>query len=313
VVVVPDVLRSTVERLGERGQAWLEGLPALLAELEAMWSIDVGEPAGEGFTGLVLRATDSNQTEIVLKLGIPDGLAGVSPFSHEIDVLLLADGPPYVRVLRHDYERRAMLLERLGRPLGRLGLTVGAELDAIARTLPMGWKRVPASALTTDEAKATWLRRLIEGRWSSLGEPCSESTVRLAVEYAYRREKAFDPDTAVLIHGDAHTDNILETSPGSRTYALIDPAGLIGEPAHDLAIPLRERTDVLLAGDCVKLLRTWCETLAGATEVDPVAIWEWAYIERVATAFVFVSLGLQDDARNMLRVADLISGRTGLR
>lgn len=309
MIAVPDVLRSTAERLGDVGRAWLEELPALIADLEAIWSVTVGDLAGEGFTGLVLGATDASGTEVVLKLGIPDGLVGIPPFSHEIDVLLLADGPPYARVLRHDYQRRAMLMERLGRPLGRLGLPVEAELDAIARTLPMGWERVPGSPLTRGDKKAAWLRRLIEGRWSSLGRPCSESTVELAVDYTHHREKAFDPDTALLIHGDAHPDNILETSPGSGTYALIDPAGLISEPAHDLAIPLRERTDVLLAGDCVELLRMWCETLADVTHVDPVAIWQWAFIERVSTGFVFLSFGLHDDARKMLRVADLISAR----
>ncbi len=308
MAVVPEVLRGTAERLGPVGHAWLEGLPALIAELEALWSITVGDPAGEGFTGLVLGATDMDGTEVVLKLGIPDGLSGVAPFSHEIDVLRLADGPPYVRVLRYDYERRAMLLERLGRPLGRLGLSIEAELDAIARTLPMGWRRVPGSPLTTDAQKVVWLRGVIEGRWSSLGEPCTKRTVRLAVEYTHLREEAFDPDEALLIHGDAHPDNILETSPGSGTYALIDPAGLVGEPAHDLAVPLRERTDLLLAGDAAELLRTWCETLADATGVDAVAIWQWAYIERVATGFIFLSFGLHDDARRTLGVADLISG-----
>jgi streptomycin 6-kinase len=90
---------------------------------------------------------------------------------------------------------------------------------------------------------------------------------------------------------------------------LIDPAGLIGEPAHDLAIPLRERSDRLLDGDCVELLRMWCEILADATGVDQAAIWQWAFIERVSTAFVFLSFGLRDDARKMLQVADLISER----
>jgi len=309
VIVVPDVLRRTAERLGAEGRAWLDGLPALIAELGAMWGITIGELAGEGFTGLVLNATEADGTEVVLKLGIPDGLGGVAPFSHEIDVLLLADGWPYVRVLRHDYERRAMLLERLGRPLGRLGLPVDEQLDPIARTLSAGWKRVPGSALTRDDEKAAWVRRLIEGRWSSLDRPCSEGTVRLAVDYAHHREAAFDPDAAVLIHGDAHPDNILETSPGSGTYALIDPGGLIGEPAHDLAIPLRERVDELLAGDSVELLRSWCDTLADATEVDRDAIWQWAFIERVSVGFIFSSLGLHDDARRIFRVADIISDR----
>lgn len=272
-----------------------------------MWCISVGGLAGEGFTGLVLEATDANGADVVLKLGIPDGLSGISPFSHEIDVLRLADGAPYVRVLRHDYDRRAMLLERLGRPLGRLGLSVEVQLDVIARTFPMGWKRVPGATLLTGDVKAAHRRRLIETRWDSLGRPCSERTVRLAIDYTHEREAAFDPDTAVLIHGDAHPDNILETSHGSQTYALIDPEGLISEPAHDLAVPLRERMDDLLAGHSVEILHGWCELLGDATGTDARAVWEWAFIERVAVGFIFLSFGMEDDARKILHVADLIS------
>ncbi len=309
MIVVPGILKATAERLGAAGRAWLEGLPALIEELEAMWAITAGDLAGEGFTGLAVQVTQADGTEAVLKLGIPDGLGGIAPFSHEIDVLLLADGAPYVRVLRHDYDRRAMLLERLGRPLGHLGLSVEAQLDAIVRTLPPGWTRVAGAPLGTDAEKAASVRGLIEGRWSSLGRPCSERTVRLANEYATRRERAFDPDTAVLIHGDAHPGNVLETSEGSGAYALIDPAGLIGEPAHDLAVPLRERTDELLAGDCVERLQGWCEFLAGATDVDVDAIWEWAFVERVSVGFIFLGFGMDEDARKNLHVADLISER----
>jgi streptomycin 6-kinase len=267
----------------------------------------VGETTGEGFTGVVLDATDADGRDVVLKLGVPDGLVGISPFSQELDVLLLADGPPYVRVFRHDRGRRAVLMERLGRPLGRLGLPMETQLDAIAQTLPAGWKRIPNASLTTGDEKAAWLRAFIERRWESLGRPCSEGTVRLAVEYTHRREEAFDPDAAVLIHGDAHQENILETSPGSGTYALIDPEGLISEPAHDLAIPLRMSQDALLAGDSVALLHEWCNRLADATSVDSEAIWEWAYIERVSTGFNFVSFGMPDVARRSLHVADLVS------
>jgi streptomycin 6-kinase len=287
----------------------LRQLPNIVAELADEWSISVGELLGDGFWGLVLEATDADGQDVVLKLGVPDGLVGIPPFSQELDTLLLADGPPYVRVFHHDRERRAVLLERLGRPLGRLGLPVEAQLDAIAETLPPGWKRVPEASLTRGDQKAVRLRDSIERRWAAFGDYCSRQTVDLAIAYTHRREELFDPDTAVLIHADAHRDNILETAVDSGSYALIDPAGLISEPGHDLAIPLREWSDELVGSDRpVELLNQWCDALATATGVDRDSIWEWAFIERVSTGFNFASFEMHDWARSMLWVADLISG-----
>lgn len=306
---ISDQVRWTAERMGAVGHDWLRQLPNIVTELADEWSISVGEPLGDGFWGLVLEATDVDGQDVVLKLGVPDGLVRVSPFWQELDILLLADGPPYVRVFRHDRERRAMLLERLGRPLGGLGLPVEAQLDAIAETLPAGWKRVPEASLTRGDKKAVWLRDFIERRWAAFGDHCSRQTVDLAIAYTHRREELFDPDSAVLIHADAHRDNILETAVDSGSYALIDPAGLISEPGHDLAIPLREWSDELVGSDRpVELLNRWCDVLATATGVDRDSIWEWAYIERVSTGFNFASSEMHDWARSMLWVADLISG-----
>jgi streptomycin 6-kinase len=113
--------------------------------------------------------------------------------------------------------------------------------------------------------------------------------VRLAQECARRRRAAFDEDTAVAIHGDAHPWNVLESSSGG--FKLIDPDGMWSEPAHDLAIPLRHWNEALLAGEPGTMLRSWCERLQETTGVDAQAIWEWAHAERVSTGLFLLRLG----------------------
>ena len=66
---------------------------------------------------------------------------------------------------------------------------------------------------------------------------------------------------------------------------------MLSEPAHDLAIPLRDWTDELLAGDPKQLALEWCARLGELTDVEPRAIWEWAFIERVSTGLFLVELG----------------------
>ncbi len=65
----------------------------------------------------------------VLKVALPP-VNGFAPFGQELRVLRLADGDPYVALLRFDLTRQAMLLERLGEPLSGLGWPVAQQLDA---------------------------------------------------------------------------------------------------------------------------------------------------------------------------------------
>ena len=72
---------------------------------------------------------------------------------------------------------------------------------------------------------------------------------------------------------------------------MIDPEGLISEPAHELAIPLRGWTDELLAGNVVELSLQWCDRMSNVSGVDTIPIWEWAYVERVSTGLLLLHLG----------------------
>ena len=131
-----------------------------------------------------------------------------------------------------------MLLERLVRPIHDVGLPIEAQIDAIAATVAKGWQRPENPSLwRTGAEQAESLEQSIGATWDLLGRPCPEPAVRLAQECARRRHAAFDEDTAVAIHGDAHPWNVLESSSGG--FKLIDPDGMWSEPAHDLAIPLR--------------------------------------------------------------------------
>ena len=88
----------------------------------------------------------------------------------------------------------------------------------------------------------------------------------------------------MLIHGDGHAGNVLlKPGPdGGTSFRLIDPEGLISEPAHDLGVALRDGNEELLAGDTAAAVER-CRSVARLTGVDGAAIWQWAFIERVST------------------------------
>jgi streptomycin 6-kinase len=145
----------------------------------------------------------------------------------------------------------------------------------------------------------------------NLNRPCPEGTAEKAISYAAERAATFDPDRAVLIHGDAHPRNLLQ-KPGSMgdgtDLRLIDPEGLISEPAHDLGVTLRGWNEELLAGDTRRMARERCRHAAFLTGASAEAIWQWAFIERVSTGLFLLRLGHHRAARPYLAVAGRLSG-----
>jgi streptomycin 6-kinase len=210
--------------------------------------------------------------------------------------------------MNYDAERRALLLERLGRQLVGLGAPVVEQMEIICALLGQLWS-VPADGvpLPTLDEKGRWLVAFIAQSWEELNRPCPTAVVERALTYGERRLASFDASRAVLAHGDAHAWNTLEdlvpTQPGA--FRLIDPDGLLAEPEYDLSILLREFTEELLAGDALTLGRARARYLATHTGLSEQKIWEWGYIERVANGLLCLKEGHVDLGRECLHVAEL--------
>lgn len=132
--VQPLVWRKA-QHLGDRGTEWLEQLPKMIADLEQRWSIIAGDPLSGGTTSYVCRAVTRDGADAVLKLSLPD-----EGFQDSVRLLDAADGDGYVRLLAHDRERHAVLLEALGAPMNTLDLTPDQQLRALGRTLRRAWQ-----------------------------------------------------------------------------------------------------------------------------------------------------------------------------
>lgn len=127
------------------------------------------------------------------------------------------------------------------------------------------------------------------------------------MSFAAVRRSAFDPQTAVLVHGDAHASNTLQdlqhrSTAGAR-FKFIDPDGLFAERAYDLAIPMREWSSELLEGDPARLGGERSSLLGRLTGVDTQAIWEWGFVERVSTGLLAMQVGAEVVGRQILEVA----------
>jgi streptomycin 6-kinase len=304
-VEVPDLsdaVRRRALAYGEVGAQWLRNLRTIVEELERRWDITIGSTLGGGTAAYVAEATRSDGAAVVVKIAMPATIDGATAFAQTVRTYALSDGRGCARLLAHDADRSALLLERLGRNLDALALPVRRQLEVICGTVKQVWVHVPGDTpLPTGADKAEWLSDFIATTWEALGRPCSAQAIEVALDFAAQRAASFDRASAVLVHGDAHSWNTLEA--GAATFKLVDPEGLISEPAHDLAVPMRELNEELLAGDALRLGRERARLLSRLTGMSTTAIWQWGFVERVSTGLYSMKLG-DENAREFLEVAD---------
>jgi len=299
-IQVPATVQAFARGTG--ADDWLAGLPDLVNRLERDWRITVGAAYPDATEAFVASATLADGTPVVLKVLIQRSHGRHA--AEEITVLRLADGEGCVQLLRHDDESGAMLLERLGPSMYRFGLPIEQRHEILCRVAMRLWRPAPDSGLPTGADKAARLAGYVEASWDRLDRPCSERAVEVALADAAKRAAAYDPERAVLLHGDVHQWNALQAG---ADWKLVDPDGLLAEPEADLGVLMREDVLELLTGD------PWerPHRLAARTGTDPVAIWEWGTIERTSNGLLCFETGMEAAGREFLAVADRLANLAG--
>jgi streptomycin 6-kinase len=295
VIDVPEIVRRKAVVAG--ADAWLDELPDLVERFERDWELTVGAAFTDATEAFVAPVRLSDGTRAVIKLIVPrDGNAA----RDEIAVLRLANGDGCAQLLRSDESCGALLIEHLGPSLNELGLPFEQRLQILTDVARRVWRPAPGANLPTGADKGGWLVEYITRMWVDLDRPCSERAVDYALVCADRRIAAHDDERAMLVHGDVHEWNALQSADG---FKLVDPDGLLAEPEYDLGVLMREDPVELLAGKPYD--RAY--ELAARTGLDAAAIWEWGVVERVSTGLVLTSIDLQPIARQMLHAADLVA------
>ena len=294
-IELPDLVLKRLAGLGRAGSEWQEQLPAIVDDLSRRFEVEFGRVLHGGTESLVLEANRDTES-CVMKVGVPG-----AALEREAAAYRLVDGRGYARLIGEALDHNAILLERLGARLAEQGFSVDEQVDWVCRALSAAWIPVRDDPVFQPaKEKAEWLRNYIRAH-RALGDLKDE-----AIERAFRflddRERADDPSTAVLIHGDGHAHNLLASAVGGYRY--VDPDGMAGEPALDLAIPMREwPEDLLTTGDPVAAGHRRLERIAAATGVAAEAIWRWGYIECVSTSVLLKELDIEPMAEQYLAVA----------
>ncbi|MCX4804446.1 aminoglycoside phosphotransferase family protein [Streptomyces sp. NPDC058682] len=267
-IKVPDALLASYTRHGgEVERAWIARLPVLVAELLDRWELERDGGIASGEASLVVPVRRTDDTRAALKLQMP---------REETTAALIGlrawNGDGIVRLLDHDPESSAMLLERLdpsrtlasvedddlamgtlGAIMGRLHSVPAPEglrgLGDVARDMLAS---VPAAATAlTDPADRRRLRDWASAVTELVGEPGDR-----------------------MLHWDLHYGNVLAAE--REPWLAIDPEPLIGDPGFDLWPALDTGWRKLhAAGNATRVLQRRFDLLTEALGLDRLRAAGW--------------------------------------
>ena len=225
-----DTIRGT---FGESGNVWLTQLPELIHYVEQQYDLTIAQPVPNLSFNFVAPAISTNGQELMVKLGVPN-----KELSSEIASLELCGGRGTVNLIDADAERGILIQERL-RPGHSLVPTFPEDdemaTQVTAEVMQKFWQPVPQE--NPFPTVYDWsfglkkLRQMFDGGVGPFPQDLVDEAENLYAELIPSM------DDVVVLHGDLHHDNILAAT--REPWLIIDPKGVIGEPAYEVGAFLR--------------------------------------------------------------------------
>lgn len=262
--------RLTWLKQHESGAAWLARLPKLVSELIEIWGLQLEAPfEGANVSYVVPAVRDTRR--VVLKIQWPH-----DECVHEADALRIWSGLGAVRLLAHDAERHALLLEHC-QPGVCLSATPDVDpLGVLIGLLPNLWKTAGPPIRSLREEAMGWAATL-DADWQTAGRPCERRLIDAAT--AFIAELADNQGEQVLVHQDLHGENVLSAE--REPWLAIDPKPLTAEREFSLA-PIIHSFE--LGHSQAQLVRR-LDRLSSELGLDRGRAGRWAVAQTVAWSF----------------------------
>ncbi|HEY7792497.1 MAG TPA: aminoglycoside phosphotransferase family protein [Gaiellaceae bacterium] len=257
------------------GADWLERLPRLVAACRERWSLGRLTAFEPAHISLVLAVERLDGTPAVLKVNFPEPES-----EHEADALAHWRGEGAVRLLEHDPDRRALLLERCDPGTQLWAVDDEDEANAIAAAVLRRLWRPPAPGhpfrLLAAEAER-WAEELPRD-WEAAGRPFERLLLDEAVSAC--RELTRGQPEQVVLHQDFHGGNVLRAA--RERWLAIDPKPLAGERAFDAASLLRDRRWLLREPGAARRIRRRLDLLSAELGLDRERARRWGIVHALA-------------------------------
>jgi len=282
-------------------QEWLRELPDLIDEVRDEWRLTLSAPLHGGSCSWVAPTTLADGTNAIVKIGWPHREMYGEPLA-----LRAWAGRSAVRLLEHDPDRHALLLERCepGTPLTAFAGTAHDRLRAAAAVLRDLWPvPVPDGLEDLGAVLAEWAG-LAEERMARLRPGYDPGLVGYGVELL--RTLPASAERRVILHGDANPGNFLAA--GRRPWLAIDPKPMVGDPAYDLWPLLGQVDDPFSYDDPAPLVRDRIALLADELELTSDRVAAYCVARAVEYALYEAHHGRVPDGAEAIRAARTLAG-----
>jgi len=250
---------------GEQGEVWLNELPQLVTAISSKHGLrDLQEVTNLTYNYVLSGFQGDNP--IILKLGLDN--AGLK---REALALKCFAGCGAVKVLAED--NGILLLERAVPGTSLKSYFPDREQESIEIVCGVMKKLHQANITATHNFPHVkdWLTAL-DNDWN------------IPNHYLQKAKKLRDEllqtsEVDVLLHGDLHHDNILQNG---NDWLVIDPKGVIGEPAYEVAAFIRNPIPELLNhADAPNIIHNRVTRFAAALELPERRIIDWCFVQTV--------------------------------
>ncbi|MFM8454769.1 MAG: aminoglycoside phosphotransferase family protein [Gammaproteobacteria bacterium] len=261
-----NIFQSNIINIyGEKGKAWLNELPELVSATSSKLDLrDLQEVTNLTYNYVLSGFQGDNP--IILKLGLDN--AGLK---REALALKCFAGCGAVKVLAED--NGILLLERAVPGTSLKSYFPDREQESIEIACVVIKKLHQASIPVSHNFPH------IKDWFTALDKDWNIPNHYLQKVRKLRDELLQTSETDVLLHGDLHHDNILQNGEG---WLVIDPKGVIGEPAYEVAAFIRNPIPELLNhADAPNIIHNRVTRFAELFELQPQRILDWCFVQAV--------------------------------
>ena len=257
--------QNIISIYGSEGKQWLKALPETISKITKKYNLANLKPVNNLSYNYVLSGFQGPQP-IILKLGLD-----IDGFKREATALMAFEGSGIVQVFSEN--TGLLLLERAVPGVSLKSHFPEKDDEAISITANV-IKRLHKAPIPSHHPfphVQDWLAVLD----SDLKIPAQ--TLQKARELRDQLLKTAASD--VLLHGDLHHDNILQNG---NDWVVIDPKGVIGESAYEVAAFIRNPMPELLThADAPNIIHNRITRLAGLLELPSQRILDWCFVQAV--------------------------------
>ncbi len=246
---------------------WLDSLPETVNHLCTKWGIELDPIIPDTYITLVLLGHSAELGPVVIK---SSPLA--DEFRAEATALGLAAGENVSRLYDVDFERNAMVVERIvpGTPLRYVDMSDEDATRLAAETVRTFWR--PVSDPAGLHPLRNWMRALFD--WTPRPELIDSDLVEQAQEVG--ASLLGRSSRTCLLHGDFQHHNLLQRASGE--WVIIDPKGLYGDPGFDIAAWMYNPPGVSERQNYLELATRRIAICAAAWGMPEAELAAWAFV-----------------------------------